>query len=260
MARTLYALCTLLLAFTISQPLRASEREVDLLLVLAVDVSASMDPEEQELQRQGFVEAFRSPHVHRAIARGAIGRIAVTYMEWAGASDQRVLMPWTVIYGAEDAMAFADQLSSQPIRRGQSTSISAAIDTAVSLIGQSGFTAIRRVIDVSGDGINNQGRAVTEARDNAVAAGITVNGLPIMLDRMGVETRNLDVYYRDCVIGGLGAFVIPVQERQQFVAAIKTKIVVEVSGRTSRRDLILPTNGTPKTSCAPDDEDDDDPD
>lgn len=258
MARTLYALCMLLLAFTISPQGRASEQEVDLVLVLAVDVSFSMDPEEQELQRQGFVEAFRSPHIHRAIARGAIGRIAVTYMEWAGASDQRVLMPWTVIYGAEDAMAFADQLSSRPIRRGQNTSISAAIDTAVLLIRRSGYTSVRRVIDVSGDGINNQGRGVTEARDDAVAAGITINGLPIMMDRMSVDTTELDLYYRDCVIGGLGAFVLPVRERQQIVRAIKTKIIMEVSGLTSRRGLMVPTNTTSTTSCSPDEDDDPD--
>lgn len=156
-------------------------------------------------------------------------------------------------------LASLGTLRVRPIRRGQNTSISAAIDTAVSLIRQSAYTSARRVIDVSGDGINNQGRLVTEARDNAVAAGITINGLPIMMDRMSVDTTELDLYYRDCVIGGLGAFVLPVRERQQIVRAIKTKLIMEVSGLTSRRDLIVPTNTRSKTSCSPD-ENDDDPD
>ena len=256
MTRMLSALCALLLALATAFPACASEREVDLALVLAVDISYSMDPEEQELQRQGFVEAFRSPQVHKAIARGVLGRIAVTYMEWAGRSHQDVLVPWTVLYGAEDAMAFADQLSAKPLQRGQNTSISAAVDKGAQLIASSGFDAARRVIDISGDGTNNQGRPVTEARDDAVSAGITINGLPIMIERAKVDEPALDLYYRDCVIGGVGSFVIPVRERQQIVRAIKTKIIVEVSGRASRRDLIVPTDAPARPICNPDDDPD----
>src|SRR5215212_8538910 len=149
--------------------------EVDLALVIAVDISYSMDPEELALQRQGFAEAFRAPVVHEAIRSGMLGRIAVIYMEWAGIGDQRVMVPWTVIEDPQTAGAFADRVAAVPVRRAQRTSISGAIDMGVKLLGQSGVDAARRVIDVSGDGANNQGRPVTQARDDALAQGITVN-------------------------------------------------------------------------------------
>src|SRR3712207_4018073 len=214
-------------------PLRASAGdEVDLALVLAVDISFSMDPEEQELQREGFVQAFRSPLVHEAIRKGTLGRIAVTYAEWAANFEQKVIVPWTVIDNPESAMAFAGRLEAQPTRRGPRTSVSGAIDFGVRLLGQSGVEATRRVIDISGDGANNQGRPVTQARDEAVAQGLTINGLPIMLKRATSywDVTELDLYYRDCVIGGPGAFTIPVREREQFPQAIKTKIIMEIAG------------------------------
>jgi hypothetical protein len=158
-------------------PARA-QTEVDLALVLAVDISYSMDVEEQALQREGFAEAFRSPLVHDAIRRGMLGRIAVTYVEWAGASDQSVIVPWTVLDNPEGIMAFAHRIASTPLRRAQRTSIAGAIDFSVRHLEKSGVEAARRVIDVSGDGPNNQGRIVTQARDDAVAKGITINGLP----------------------------------------------------------------------------------
>ena len=185
--------------------------------MVAVDISYSMDPEEQALQREGFAEAFRSPLVHEAIRGGMLGKIAVAYMEWAGASDQKVVVPWTVLDKPESLMAFADKIASTPLRRAQRTSMSGAIDFGVKLLEESGFEATRQVIDISGDGPNNQGRLVEQARDEAVAKGITVNGLPIMLRKPGyLDIAELDAYYRECVIGGQGAFMVPVRDRDQF--------------------------------------------
>jgi hypothetical protein len=207
-----------------------AEVEVDLALVLAVDVSFSMDTEEQVLQREGFIEAFRSSIVHDAIRRGAVGRIAVTYVEWAGAGDQRVLLPWTIMEGPAQALAFAEELSRKPTRRASRTSISGALDFAVKLQQEGGFSAVRRVIDVSGDGPNNQGRPVIAARDDALAKDITINGLPIMLKGPGYfDMANLDLYYRDCVIGGQGAFLVPARDKDQFRDAVKTKIIMEIA-------------------------------
>jgi hypothetical protein len=216
------------------------ETEVDLALVIAVDISYSMDPEEQALQREGFVGAFRSREVHDAIRSGALGRIAVTYGEWAATFEQRVIVPWMVIEDPESAVAFADRLATQPIRRGPRTSVSGAIDFGVKLLAESGMTAARRVIDISGDGANNQGRAVTPARDEAVARGITINGLPIMLKRPSSywDVTELDVYYKDCVIGGPGAFIHPVRDAREFPQAIRTKIIREIADRSPSEPLI----------------------
>jgi hypothetical protein len=232
LASLLAPVLALALLLSAAAPAAAGPPEVDLALVLAVDISNSMDPEEQELQREGFIQAFRSPVVHAAIRSGLLGRIAVTYMEWAGSTNQQVVMPWTVIDGPEPALAFAATLSRSPTRRAPRTSISGAIDFSMSLLEQSGVDPVRRVIDISGDGANNQGRLVTDARNEAVARGVTINGLPIMLKRPGGywDVANLDLYYRDCVIGGPGAFMVPVRERAQFVAAIRTKIIREIAG------------------------------
>jgi hypothetical protein len=217
----------------LTSPSRAQPAtEVDLALVLAVDISNSMDPEEQELQRDGFVEAFRSALVHEAIKAGMLGRIAVAYVEWAGSSRQTVLVPWTIIEDRESAGGFADRLARAPTQRAPRTSISGAIDFSMRLLQGSAVEPLRQVIDISGDGANNEGRAVTQARDEALARGITINGLPIMLNRARGywDVENLDIYYRDCVIGGSGAFMVPVRERQQFAQAIKTKIIREIAG------------------------------
>lgn len=204
--------------------------EVDLSLVLAVDVSYSMDTDEQVLQREGFVDAFRSTIVHDAIRRGAVGRIAVAYVEWAGAADQRVIVPWTVMDGPAGAEAFAAELAGKPTRRASRTSISGAIDFAARLQDEGGFEAVRRVIDVSGDGPNNQGRPVLAARAAAIGRGITINGLPITLKAPGYfDIAELDTYYRDCVIGGQGAFLVPARSRDQFRDAVKTKIIMEIA-------------------------------
>lgn len=232
-------------------PARA-QTEVDLALVIAVDISYSMDTDEQELQREGFAEAFRSPLVHDAIRHGMLGRIGVTYMEWAGAYEQHVIIPWMVLDNSESLMAFADRIASTPLRRAQRTSVSGAIDAAAKLFENSGLNATREVIDVSGDGVNNQGRPVTPARDEAVAKGITINGLPIMLKKPGsLDDLDLDLYFRDCVIGGPGAFMVPARERSQFQLAIQTKIILEVSGvEPAPHPLVKRAQGAPgRANC-----------
>jgi len=211
---------------------RDGEVEVDVELVLAVDISYSMDPEEQALQRSGYIEALRSPEIMAAIRKGVNGEIAVTYMEWAGAASQEIIADWMVIDSPESAAAFTAQLEKRPIRRYYRTSISGAIDFSVQLFERNNLHGLKRVIDVSGDGSNNQGRPVTQARDDAVRKGITINGLPVMLNRPAYgypEVEQLDVYFTGCVIGGPGAFVIPIRERNQFVDAIRTKILLEIA-------------------------------
>ncbi|MBM6579731.1 DUF1194 domain-containing protein [Microvirga sp. BT689] len=226
--------------------------DVDLALVLAVDVSTSMDPDEQDLQRQGYVEAFRSPMVHQAIHKGMVGRIAVTYVEWAGAHPrfQNVVVPWTVLESTKDSNSFADRLARAPIYRMAGTSISEAIDFSLSLLASGHFLAGRRVIDISGDGSNNQGPLVTEARDQAIAQGVTINGLPITLrepDRR--ENATLDAYYRDCVIGGSSAFMIPVRTRGQFLIETRTKIVREIADIPDPARPAQPVRKVTQTDC-----------
>ena len=229
-----HTLAAILVALTLPAqpvPTRAADAEVDVALVLAVDVSLSMTPEEQRIQREGYVAAFRSGAVQGAVRQGLIGRIAVTYVEWAGVDSQVVVVPWTVIGTADEAEGFADRLARMPRRRAVWTSIAGALDFSAGLLREAGFAASRHVIDVSGDGPNNQGRAVTRARDDAVAAGIVVNGLPLMIRAPTgpYDVPDLDLYYRDCVIGGPGAFMVPVREPDAFAEAIRTKIVREVA-------------------------------
>jgi hypothetical protein len=228
------AVALLLGAGFAAQPASAKDGsiEVDVELVLAVDISYSMDPEEQALQRQGYVEALNSPVILDAIRKGLNGKIAVTYVEWAGSATQEVVVDWQIIDGPESARRFTDALQARPPRRLYRTSISSALDFSVPLFENNNYAGIKRVIDVSGDGSNNQGRPVTDARDDALASGITINGLPIMLNRpnMGYpDVEPLDAYYAQCVIGGPAAFVIPVRERHQFIDAVRTKILLEVA-------------------------------
>lgn len=226
--------------------------DVDIALVLAVDISNSMDPDEQTLQREGFVEAFRSPLVHQVIRTGMLGRIAVSYVEWAGSNNQQVIVPWTELEGAEDAIAFAEQLSRAPIRRAPRTSISGAIDFGVRLLQERQGDATRQVIDISGDGANNQGRKVTDARDEAVAKGLIINGLPLLLKRRtasAFDVANIVEYYRDCVIGGFGSFMMPVKDRSHFAEAIRTKIIREIAGREPAARLV-PAQAKTSTNCS----------
>jgi len=213
-----------------AQSTTAPPEEVDVALVLAVDVSFSMDLDELALQRNGYIEAFRSKQLHEAIAKGAIGKIAVTYFEWAGGNFQHIVKPWTIIETPQSAIAFAEELGEAQTRRGRRTSISGAIDLSMALFEQSNVTAMRRVIDISGDGANNDGRPVTAARDEAAAKGISINGLPVMLKQASYfDIDDLDIYYRDCVVTGIGAFVIPIRERHQFVDATRTKLLREIA-------------------------------
>ena len=207
---------------------------VDVELVIAVDISYSMDPEEQALQREGYVQALTSREFMQALRQGAHGKIAVIYFEWAGTHDRKIVVPWRLIEGPESADAFVAELAKAPYRRASRTSIAGALEFAKPLFDNSGYRGLRRVIDVSGDGANNSGPLVVPMRDEVVAAGITINGLPIVFKRTNSATMdidNLDIYYEDCVIGGPGAFVIPIRERSQFVEATRTKLVMEIAGR-----------------------------
>jgi hypothetical protein len=232
--------------------LPAMPTEVDVALVLAVDISFSMDLEELALQRAGYVEALRSPEVHKAIANGATGRIAISFFEWAGVNIQHHLLPWTVIDSPESALAAAAEIEKQPTRRGRRTSISGAIDFSVRQLDEAPFRALRKVMDISGDGPNNSGRVVTVARDEALRKGISINGLPIAIRKPGyLDISELDIYYEDCVIGGQGAFVIPITEKAQFIQTIKTKLIMEISDAPSEpARLIMPAQvRVPRVSC-----------
>lgn len=207
--------------------------QVDVELVLAVDVSYSMDTEELALQREGYAAALTSPEFLDALRLGPNGRIAVEYMEWAGENEQRIVVDWRIIDGPDSAKAFADAVMAAPIRRVYRTSISGALLFAADRFDLSSFKGLRKVIDVSGDGVNNQGPPVAMARDAVVRRGITVNGLPLLMKRSAssaLDIPELDVYYEDCVIGGPGAFVIPVEKMEEFARAIRTKLVLEVAG------------------------------
>ena len=225
---------------------------VDTELVLAVDVSYSMDPDEQALQREGYIAGITSREFMEALRGGMHGKIAVTYFEWAGPSDQRVVMPWRLVDGPETAGAVANEIARAPYRRAMFTSIASALQFAKPLFDASGFRGLRRVIDVSGDGTNNSGPLLVPVRDDVLAAGITINGLPIMLKRplpSSLDIENLDIYYEDCVIGGPGSFVIPIRERAQFKDAVRTKLVLEIAGRTPQPRIVPAQARAPRISC-----------
>ena len=225
---------------------------VDVELVLAVDVSYSMDPDEQALQREGYAQALTSRDFLTALREGGHGKIAITYVEWAGANDQRVIMPWRLIDSPEAADAVATEIMRAPYRRASRTSISGALKFARPLFDNSGYRGVRRVIDVSGDGANNAGAPVAPTRDDVVAAGITVNGLPIMLKRPTgsmMDIEHLDIYYEDCVIGGPGAFVVPIHDRAQFIDATRTKLILEIAGRQPQPRVIPTSAKEPRISC-----------
>jgi hypothetical protein len=226
---------------------------VDVELVLAVDVSYSMDPDEQALQREGYQLALTSPEFMRALREGMHGKVAITYFEWAGVYDQRVVVPWRLIEGPESADAFASEIGRAPYRRASRTSISGALRFAKPLFDNSGYRGVRRVIDISGDGANNQGPLVVPTRDEVVASGITINGLPILLKRARwsmMDIEELDVYYEDCVIGGPGAFVIPIREREKFKEAIRHKLVQEIASLTPQSKVVKVSSDKPRVDCA----------
>ena len=210
------------------------EATVDVELVLAVDVSYSMDMDELAIQREGYAQAIVSKEFLQALKSGPTGKIAVTYFEWAASTDQKIIIPWRLIDGPETADAVAAEILKTPIRRASRTSISGAINFAMPLFEENSYRGFRRVIDISGDGPNNNGPPVTLARDAALEKGIIINGLPIMVKEPSYSTMdidNLDYYYEDCVIGGPGSFVVTIKDRDKFKEAIRTKLLLEVAGR-----------------------------
>ena len=227
-------------------------REVDVELVLAVDVSQSMDVDEQEIQRAGYVSALTSPQVLDAIRFGPIGRIAVTYMEWGGKGEQVVVADWAVIQDEATAAAFAARISEAPLNHRQRTSIASALDHATKMVATNAYEGLRKVIDISGDGPNNQGGTVTAFRDRAIAAGITINGLPLMMKSekdAWQALMNIDHYYEDCVIGGPGHFFVPVHSKAQFADAIRMKLVLEIAGLV-QEPRIMPASGRKPVNCS----------
>ena len=254
--RPIGCLVALLVAAGFAAPARSADIAVDLELVLAVDVSRSMDPAEQQLQREGYRLALRHGEVIEAIRSGPLGRVAITYVEWSGPTDQRVIVPWTLVDGQAAADAFAASIVPSATFGRLGTSISAGLAFSAGLLEGNGFVGERRVIDVSGDGPNNMGPPVELARDAVLKRGITVNGLPIVL-RPGVgmshfDIADLDRYYRDCVVGGPGAFTIPVTSTSEFETAIRRKLILEIARRDEPEARIIRiADGPPpiKTDC-----------
>lgn len=238
LALSLFSATPVASAFAQVRNVPAQAVPVDLELVLAVDISRSMDPDEQALQRAGYVAAFRDREVLRAIASGPHGRIAVTYLEWAGMGLQRVVLPWTLVDGPAAGERVAAALADAPYDARRRTSISDALLFSAAQFPNSGFAGARRVIDISGDGPNNSGLPVLEVRRQVLDQGIVINGLPIMLKQYGgsgfFDVADLDLYYEDCVIGGFGAFIVTVTDPGEFVGAIRRKLIIEIAGTTPR--------------------------
>ena len=222
----------------------AAAEQVDLLLVLAADVSRSVDNAKFQLQREGYAAAISDPRVLDAIRSGRNGRVGLTFVEWSGAGSQRVLIDWTTIGDAETARGFGDRLLEAPRSFADRTSISGAIEFAMGQLARAPYESARRTIDVSGDGTNNAGRDVTLARDEAVAQGITINGLVILSETplaWNPDHTNppggLQNYYRNNVIGGPGAFVLVAENFNSFGQAIVKKMIAEVAQADARPSL-----------------------
>ena len=238
-----------LLAATLLAPrLAAAAESVDLLLVLAADVSRSIDQEKFQLQRDGYAAAITNPRVLDAIRSGPHHRIAVCFVEWSGIGAQKLLIDWTVIGDAASAQQFAAQLAEAPRSFADRTSISGAIEFAMAQLDKAPVDGPRRTIDVSGDGTNNAGRDVKLARDEALAKGVTINGLVILSDHplsWNAEHTNppggLDLYYQENVIGGPGAFVMVAQNFNSFGQAIINKMIAEIASMPAPRFASLST-------------------
>jgi hypothetical protein len=222
---------------TLARPVQADSMPVDLSLVLAVDVSLSMAEDEAKFQRHGYVAALRDKRVIDSIRGGMYGRIAVTYIEWSAVTDQRILVGWQVISDEASANQFADALDKAPFKSGTTTSISAGVDFAVHQIQTAPFAATRKVIDVSGDGYSDYGRPMKQSRDAAVAAGVTINGLPVMNPRPSWRESappDLDKYYAQNVVGGPGSFYLVVRDVHDFDDAVLRKLILEIAGREQK--------------------------
>ncbi len=225
---------------------------VDIELVIAVDVSYSMDLDELAVQREGYAQAIVSKEFLQALKTGPNSKVALTYFEWSASSDQKIIIPWRVIDGPETADAVANEIMKTPVRSGTRTSISGAINFAMPLFEENPYRGLRRVIDISGDGPNNNGAPVTGAREAALEKGIIINGLPIMVKEPSYSTTdidNLDVYYEDCVIGGPGSFVVAIKDRDKFKEAIRTKLILEVAGRTHEHRIVPVAEKEPRVPC-----------
>jgi len=224
------------------QPALAEDDEVDLLLVLAADVSRSVDEKKFKLQRDGYVAAIADPRVVRAMTAGPKGRIALCFVEWASNNEQIIVVDWTAVGGDVDAQGVAARVRDAPRAFMGRTSISAAIDYAMERLARSPFQGARRVIDVSGDGTNNSGRPVTQARDEAIAAGVTINGL-VILSEVPLPTNpqhthppgGLTAYYENNVIGGPGAFVVEAESFESFGQLLISKLIKEIAQAPARR-------------------------
>ena len=224
---------------------------VNVELVIAVDVSYSMDMDELAIQREGYAQAIVSKDFLQALTAGPGSKVAVTYFEWSMSGDEKIIIPWRVIDGPESADAVAAEIMKTPVRRGSSTSISGAINFALQLFDENPYRGSRRVIDISGDGPNNDGAPVTSARDAALEKGIIINGLPIMVKEPSywIDIENLDLYYEDCVIGGPGAFIMTIKDREKFQEAIRTKLVLEVAGLTPEHGIVPAAEKEPRVPC-----------
>jgi hypothetical protein len=209
----------------------SADRVVDVELILAVDVSHSIDPHELRLQREGYANAIVSEEFLSALREGHHRAISIAYFEWSSQNDQKLIVPWELIDSTERAHAVADAIVKAPLRRTSQTSISAAINFAMQIFEKSPFKSVKRVIDISGDGPNNHGDSLATARNNAIARGVTINGLPIITGpkTSPTDVQDLDLYYRDCVIGGPGAFIMPVSDSSRFKEAIRAKLLLEIS-------------------------------
>jgi len=234
MRRTAY-LVALLGALAVVVPAQAGN--VDLLLVLAADVSRSIDDKEFELQRKGYAAALGDPRVLKAVTSGPNQSIALTFIEWSSAEEQKTVIDWTVLHDGEDAAVIASQILSAPRSFLARTSISGAIDYSLERLAAAPMSADHKVIDISGDGTNNAGRPVTEARDDALAKGVTINGLAIINTQTApgftMHTQppgGLPNYYKENVIGGPGAFLLVVENFETFADAMARKLVSEIAG------------------------------
>lgn len=229
---------SLLFAFSASAQ---DKKEVDLALALAIDISGSIDPDEAKLQREGYVQAFRDPVIKKAILGGSHGRIAVAYYEWSDAWVQRLLIDWTLLDSDAAIDSFTTRLANAPISIARRTSISGAIRYAIPLFGRSPYEAERKVLDISGDGSNNDGGLVTDMRYEALKERIVINGLPIMNDRpnpFGFPSEaDLDKYYLHCVTGGPRSFVEVAQNFEDFPRAVRKKLLQEVADVGPRHDF-----------------------
>jgi len=230
-----------LLGIGVASP-QARAETVDMLLVLAADVSRSIDDVEFNLQRKGYAQAMTDPRVLRAIVGGRHHAIAVTFIEWSGASDQNIVVDWIVVRDEEAAGGVAATMLSAPRSFLGRTSISAAIDFSMERLAAAPATADKRIIDISGDGTSNSGRAVTEARDEAIAQGVTINGLAIINTQANpgyaFHTQppgGLPKYYEENVIGGPGAFMLHVENFDSFAEAITRKMVTEIASAAAAR-------------------------